>query len=51
MAGTLDPSVKPKEERADTLEELGAIMADPVLRAHTKWLLPRHQLSLQMLVI
>ena len=45
MAGTLGPSVKPKDEKADAFEELGA-MADSVLRAHQKWLLPRHQLNL-----
>ena len=48
MAGTLDPAVKPKEEKADALEELGPL-ADPYLRAHPKWLLQRHQLLVVMI--
>ena len=50
MAGTmnLDPAVKPKEEKAYALEELGAL-TDLYVRAHPKWLLPRHQLLVVMI--
>ena len=44
MAGTLDLAVKTKGEKADALEELGA-MADPVSAGSPKWLLQRLQLS------
>ena len=45
---TLDLAVKLKEKKADACEELGAL-ADPYLRAHPKWLLPRHQLLVVMI--
>ena len=40
MAGTLDPAVKPKEEKANALEELGA-MADPLSAASPKVASPK----------